>query len=105
MSNIQPVSNKTIKAIKKALEGKPPLPFFTPTGKEGESKILSINNAISKIGAKIELIYAGEEHTLYLWEHGIKGGTLTILCKNLEFAQINSDQITCVRSIKDLHYN
>ena len=60
MSNIQPVSKKTIKAIKKALENKPPLPFFTPTGKEGESKIHAINTAIAKIGSKIELIYAGD---------------------------------------------
>ena len=55
MSNTPPVSNKTIRAIKKALQIKPKLPFFTPTAKGAESKILIINKSIDTIGSKIEL--------------------------------------------------
>ena len=55
-----PVSNRTARQIKKALEIKPKLPFFSPTAKGAESKIQIINTAIAKIGSKIELIYAGD---------------------------------------------
>ena len=59
MSN-NSVSNKSNVQVKKDLEKKPKLPLFSPTAKGGESKIGNINNAIAKIGSKIELIYAGD---------------------------------------------
>jgi hypothetical protein len=49
-----------------------------------------------------EIVFVGEERTLYLWTHGNNGGNLTILCKDVNFSQINASDITCVRSKKDL---
>jgi hypothetical protein len=62
---------------------------------------------LTKKNAKIqkELVYVGEDKKLYLWEHGTKGGTLTIVCKDIDFHQINSNDVTVVRSRKDLDYN